>query len=159
MTHICVSNVSIICSDSGLSSGRCRAIIWTSEGISLIGPLGTNLSQILIEIDIFSFKKMRLKMWSGKWRSLCIGFNVLKTMGCDYSSIFNHTIWMSNYVPPKSVDVINYPLISVSNMGLKKRWKINRITRLVVSNFYMGVADMKALNRFHCNLKYSQADR
>ena len=50
VTHICVINLSIICSDNGLSPGRRHAIIWTNAGILLIEPLGTNFSQILIEI-------------------------------------------------------------------------------------------------------------
>ena len=45
-----------------------QAIIWTNAEILLIGPLGTNFSEILIEIDIFSFKKMHLKMAFAKWR-------------------------------------------------------------------------------------------
>ena len=36
-------------------AGRRQAIIWTNAGILLIGPLGTNFSEILIEIHIFSF--------------------------------------------------------------------------------------------------------
>ena len=43
----------------------------------LIGPLGTNFSEILIEILTFSFKKMRLKESSAKWRPFCLGLNVL----------------------------------------------------------------------------------
>ena len=66
VTHICVSKLSIIGSGNGLSSGRCQAIIWTNAGILLIGPLGTNFSEILIEIYTFSFKKMHLKMLSWK---------------------------------------------------------------------------------------------
>ena len=34
------------CSDNGLSSIWCQAIIWTNVGILLIGPLGTNISEI-----------------------------------------------------------------------------------------------------------------
>ena len=37
-------------------------------GILLIGPLGTNFSEILIKIYTFSFKKMHLNMSSGKQR-------------------------------------------------------------------------------------------
>ena len=48
VTHICVGKLSIIGSDNGLSPGRRQAIIWTNAGISLIGPLGTNFSEILI---------------------------------------------------------------------------------------------------------------
>ena len=38
------------------------------EYAGIIGPLGTNFSEILIEILTFSFNKMRLKMSSAKWR-------------------------------------------------------------------------------------------
>ena len=48
--HICVNKLTIIGSDNGLSPGRRQAIIWTNAGILLIGPLGTNFSEILIEI-------------------------------------------------------------------------------------------------------------
>ena len=55
--HICVCNLTIIGPDIGLSPGRRLAVIWTNAEILLIGPLGTNFSEIFIEIDIFSFKK------------------------------------------------------------------------------------------------------
>ena len=50
MAHICVSKVTIIGSDNGLSPGRRQDIIWTNDWILFIGPLGTNVSEILIEI-------------------------------------------------------------------------------------------------------------
>ena len=50
VTHICVGDLAIIGSDNGLSPGRRQAIIWTNAGILLIGPLGTNLSEIVIKI-------------------------------------------------------------------------------------------------------------
>ena len=77
VTHICVGKLTIIGSDNGLSPGRRQAIIWTNAGIMLIEPLGTNFSEILIGIQIFSFKKMCLKMSSAKWRPFCLGLNVL----------------------------------------------------------------------------------
>ena len=77
VTHICVSKLTIIGSDNGLALDRRQAIIWTSAGILLIGPLGTNFSEILVKILIFSFKKMHLKMRSRKWRPYCLGLNVL----------------------------------------------------------------------------------
>ena len=77
VTHICVGNLTIIGSDNGLSPGRHQAIIWTNAGIVLIRPMGTNFSEISIKIHIFSFKKMHLKMSSGKWRPFCLGLNVL----------------------------------------------------------------------------------
>ena len=86
MTHICVGNLTTIGSDNGLSPGRRQAIIWTNAGILLIGPLGTNFSEILIEIHTFSFTKMLLKMSSGKWRPFCLGLNVLRVLrGYQYN--------------------------------------------------------------------------
>ena len=79
VTHTCVSKLTIIGSDNGLSPDRRQAIIWTNDGILLIGPLGPNFSEILIEIHAFKLKKMHLKMSSGKWRPFCLGLNVLRT--------------------------------------------------------------------------------
>ena len=81
VTHICVGNLTIIDSDNGLSPGRRQAITWTNVGILLIGTLGTNFSEMLIEIHTFSFKKTNLKMSSGKWRPFFLGLNVLSEMG------------------------------------------------------------------------------
>ena len=83
--HICVGSLTIIGSDNGLSPGRRQAITWTNVGILLIGPLGTNLSEMLIEIHTFSFKRIHLKMSSGKWRPFCLGLNVL--MSCYFRSV------------------------------------------------------------------------
>ena len=75
--HICISKFSITGSDNGLWPSRHQAIIWTNAGILIIGPLGTNFIEILIEIYIFSFQKMHLKMSSGNWWQFCLGLNVL----------------------------------------------------------------------------------
>ena len=80
VTHLCVSKLTIIGSDNGLSPGRRQAIIWTNAGILLIRTLGTNFSEMLSEIRAFSFKKMHFKMSSAKWRPLCLGLNVLKEL-------------------------------------------------------------------------------
>ena len=76
MTQICVSKLAIIVSDNGLSPGQ--AIFWTNAGILLIGTLRTNFSEIVIEIRIFSFKKMGLKVSSAKWQPFCPGLSVLR---------------------------------------------------------------------------------
>ena len=70
-------NWAVIGSDNGLSPIRHQAIIWTNAGILLIGPLGTNFSEILIGIQTFSFKKLHLKTSSAKWRLFCLGLNEL----------------------------------------------------------------------------------
>ena len=76
-TLICVSNLTIIGSDNGLSPGRAQAIIWTNAGILFIGIIGSNFSEILSDIYTFSFKKMHLIVSPAKWRQFCLGLNVL----------------------------------------------------------------------------------
>ena len=88
-THICVSKLTIIGSDNGLSLERRQAITWTNAGILLIGPLGTNFSEIVIEIQTFSLKKMHLKMSSAKWRPFCLGLNVLTVLWLGQQSLGN----------------------------------------------------------------------
>ena len=81
VTHICVSQLAIIGLDNGLLPDWCQAIIWTNVGLLLIGPLGTNFREILIETYTFSLKKLHLKM-SGKClentgHEFCLSLNVL----------------------------------------------------------------------------------
>ena len=80
VTHLCVGKQTIIGSDNGLSPEWRQAIILTNAGILLIGPLGTNFSEILIEIQTFSLKKICLKI-SAKYSSFRLGLNVLKSKG------------------------------------------------------------------------------
>ena len=107
VTHICVSILTIIGSDNGLSPGPRQAITWTNAAILLIGTLranfseifirtgprqaitwtnaailliGTlraNFSEIFIRILTFLLKKMRFKESSAKWRPYCRGLNGL----------------------------------------------------------------------------------
>ena len=74
--HIC-NRLTIIVWDNGLPFGRRQGIIWTNAGILLIQTSGTNFSEILSDIRTFLFKKMHLKMSSGKWRPFWLGLNVL----------------------------------------------------------------------------------
>ena len=67
VTHKYIGNLTIIGSDIGLWPGRCQAIIWTNDGILLIGPFETNFSETLIKIHAFSFKKTHLKMAEKCW--------------------------------------------------------------------------------------------
>ena len=60
--HICASNLTTIGSVNDLPPGPRQAITWTNAGVLLIGPLGINFIEIVIEISTFSFKKMRLKI-------------------------------------------------------------------------------------------------
>ena len=100
VTHICAGNLTIIGPDNGLSPGPRQAIIWNNAGILSIGPLGTNFSDILIEILTFSFRKMWLKVSSAKWRPFCLGLNVLIYDGdinkCQLINHINPSLYCSH---------------------------------------------------------------
>ena len=98
VTHICVGNLTIIGSDNGLSPGRRQAIIWTNAGILLIGPWGTNFSDILIGIQTFSFKKLLVKMSSAKWRLFRFGLNVLKLNRVNKRGHWSHNDQIRKHV-------------------------------------------------------------
>ena len=64
VAHICVSKLTIIDSDDGLSPGRRQAIIWTNAGILWVG----SFSEILVRIHTFSLKKMH---WNCRLENGC----------------------------------------------------------------------------------------
>ena len=98
MTHICVSKLGIIGSDNGLLPGWHQAIIRSNAVILLSGPVGTNFSEILREVHTFSFKKMHLKMWSGKFSLFCFSINVLNTtLEIHFCQKFIATYFFANY--------------------------------------------------------------
>ena len=79
MRHYWVS----IGSSNGLLSVQPQAITWTNAGLLSIGHLGTNFSEIQIEIQKFSFMKMHFKkccLW--QWRPFSPGGDWL-TPGMD----------------------------------------------------------------------------
>ena len=98
VTHICVGNLTIVGSDNGMASGRRQAFIWINAGM-FIGPLGTNFSEILIEIHIFSFKKMHLKMlkfvhfYSTKCISKCGSQNGGNFVAASMCQSVTHTVF------------------------------------------------------------------
>ena len=53
---IYISKIIIIGSDNGLSPGQRPAIIWTNAAILVIGLLGINFNEVLIEINTISLK-------------------------------------------------------------------------------------------------------
>ena len=100
VTHICLGKLTTIGSDNGLSPERRQAIIWTNAGILLIGPLGTNFSEILIEIQTFSLKKIHLKMSSAKCCSFRLGLNVLIHCALVMLYVLRHLgqYWLSQWL-------------------------------------------------------------
>ena len=75
-----VRKLTIIGSYNGLLPGWHQAIIWTNDGMLLIGPLGTNFNEFFIKIQQFSFKKVHLKMSSEKWQPFRFGPSVNENM-------------------------------------------------------------------------------
>ena len=57
-------NLTIIASDNGLSPVRCQAINCSNAGLLLIGLMGTNFSEIFINMKQISHKKLSLKISS-----------------------------------------------------------------------------------------------
>ena len=116
VTHICVSKLTTIGSNNGLSPGRRQAIIWISAGILLIGPLGTNFSEILIGIHTFSFKEMHSKLSSAKWRPFCLGLNELKPF---------HKLSLGNIVQWWNTITL-YTVLQQLRQNLIRGWTHNR---------------------------------
>ena len=115
VTHICVSELTIIDSDNGLSPGRRQAIIWTNDGILLIGPLRTNFSEILFGIQTFSFNKMHLKMSSAKWHPFCLGLNVSKT--CQYHHLDRLDVSRDYVIPASLLKLKHYLTLTFDYWG------------------------------------------
>ena len=107
VTHICVSKLTTIGSDNSLLAGRRQAIIWSNAGILLNWTLGTNFSEILSEIDTFSFKQIHLKMSSGKWRPYCLGLNVLTHWGRDKMAAISQTTFANGFSGMKMYEFLS----------------------------------------------------
>ena len=74
VTHICISKLTIVASDNGLSPGRRQAIIWTYDGILSIGnKLQWNLNQnSYIFIQENAFEKVVCEMAAILSRPQCV---------------------------------------------------------------------------------------
>ena len=115
-THICVSKLTIIGSDNGLSPGRCQAIIRTNAEILLIRPIGTNFSEILIELLLFSFKKKYLKVSSAKRWPQCV--KVRSKLPMCYNILYNSTSSNIHMIDKKRAFTLLASLISNFKLDL-----------------------------------------
>ena len=68
----------IIGLDNGMSPVRRQTITWTNVDLLSIGPLGTNINGILINIETFLLRKMRL------WNTIC-----------EMAAIFSRLHWIN----------------------------------------------------------------
>ena len=78
VTHICVSDLTSIGSDNGLSPGRRQAIIRTNGGILLIRPLGTNFSEFFCRNS-----------------NIFIQENVFESIVCEKAAILSRPQWVN----------------------------------------------------------------
>ena len=69
-------------SDNGLALDRRQAITWSNADLLSMGPIWTNLNEIWIEIQNFSFMKMCLKIWAAKWWPFCPGWRWVNPLTC-----------------------------------------------------------------------------
>ena len=104
-------------SDNGLLPKRRHAIIWTNADILSIRSWVTYFIEILFNLHWFSFKKMQLKMSSGKWRPFCLGLNVL-------SLLKPQQLWIvKNRAVNTLSDHYSAFLISHGHFSQKNLWK------------------------------------
>ena len=93
--HICVSKLTNVGSNSGLSPGRHRAIIWTNAGILFIGPLGRN----------------KLK-WNLNWTShIFVQENAFEIAVREISAIFSWLQCVDKSSPMAHVCDSNYAIL------------------------------------------------
>ena len=94
MTHVCVSKLTIIGSDNGLSPGWRQAIIWSNAGILLVRNLRNKFHWNYKQNSYIIIKKMHLNVSSEKWWPFCLGFNVLRYVNifCPFSTFKHHTL-------------------------------------------------------------------
>ena len=81
--HICVSKLTIMGSDNGLSSDQHQAIIWTNAEISLFGPLRKKLQWNLnrnsyIFIQEIAFENIVCKMVAILSQPQCIDIEIIE---------------------------------------------------------------------------------
>ena len=148
--HICIGNLTIIAPDNGLSPGRRQAIIWTNAGILLIGPWGTNFSEILIGIQTFSFKNVHLNMSSAKRRPFCLGLNVFKILS-QLFKVIGFSRWSQACVTCMVISIPNYSksLLALTHRG---RDKMAPIFLTTFSNAFSWMKIYKFWLRFHWSL-------
>ena len=134
MTYICVGNLTIIGSDQGSAPGRHWAIIWTNDGILLMGLLGTNFSEILIEIYTFSFKTVHLKISSGKWRPFCLGLNVLNPSTLNTPHILQNKLDVLIYIIYLPIFLSKHMKFEISSI----RWLESHSTKQHASKMHQN---------------------
>ena len=83
-------NYNINGSENGLAPNRHQTIIWTKDDLLLIWPFEISFNEISMNIQIFSFKKIHLKISFEKWRSFFLGLDMLTPRLQSIESFWSH---------------------------------------------------------------------
>ena len=114
-----------IVSNNGLLSGQHQAIMWTNARILLIGPLGTNFSEISIRMNTLSFKKINLKMSFAKWQAFFLSPKGLMYQSTLLMTIIAFTI-SSISRPLKKVEIDHTGFNSMTPFCAKMKFRIQQ---------------------------------
>ena len=144
MMHICISKLTIIIPPPNEVGGGYTGftllvqIVTCAKPLSetmlecfFFLPLGTNFSEILIEIHICSFKEMHLEMPSAKCQPFCLSLNVL--------SYWNAGLQLHSSGPtcvvPSPIKLICwencYPHISTYTFLWCLPWNLNEFSNII----------------------------
>ena len=135
VTHKCVSELTNIGSDNGLSPGRRPAIIWTNVGILLIWPLGTN--SVKYESKFIHFH-IRKSTW--KCRLENDGYFVSASM-CQY-----HGCWWSGNARSQGISSSYIDLVCPKHSSFNIRRVNSLYAELFVRNIGMHLHFMSFLS-------------
>ena len=158
MMHICVGNLTIITSDIGPPPGWHQEIIYTNVGILLIGPIGTDCSEHLIEIHIFLFKKMHLKDRVQNdshvvSASMCWRINVgWQALNCMFNNMCCCLQDIHYILTRGSHGNIDTPMIASTLPSVDRIISISHTWKLIATRLDM----QKAKRKDTCNLFLSQ---
>ena len=120
---------------------------------------GINLSEILSKIHTFSFKKMHLKMLSGKWQSFCLSLHELTQ---NVKENYTMSDWRLKLLPV-SLFVVRYSIHQtclghVNHANISKpltHWgwdKMAAVSQTTLSNAFSWMKMSKFRLRFHSSL-------
>ena len=123
VTHMCVSKLTTMGSDNGLSPGRHQDIIWTNAGILSIWTLETNLGN-LKKIHIFSVKKMHSK-FSQEIGGHCVSASMCLThwgLKSPFADVIFHCIFLNENSRILSNTKVKWRRLMAVHLTIIKHW-------------------------------------
>ena len=159
VTHICASKLTIIGSDNGLSPGRHQAIVWTNAGILLIGHLGTNFSEILIENSNIFIQENAFENGIWKMQPYCLG-----EPQCVNGGLVIHKEWITHPRQMPSKDVHQLFVVRVNTRGMSGQMCSLKNENLGPFSIYGWIRSQPIICQFICfasfgwNLAHTQIE-